>query len=59
MAEGERETVVATGGGGRGATALAAVIAFVLLLIVLAYVFGGELYGGGDSTDVKVNVQPS
>ena len=60
MAEGERETVVVTGGAGRGATALAAVIAFVLLLIVLAYACGGELYGsGGDSTDVKVNVQPS
>ena len=61
MAEGERETVVVTGGPGRGATALAAVIAFVLLLILLAYAYGGELYGGasgGDSTGVKVNIQP-
>ena len=59
MAAREKETIVATGGASRGATALAVVIAFVLLLIVLAYLFGGELYGAGETTDVKVNVQPS
>ena len=59
MAEREKEIVVTSDGASRGAIALAAVIAFVLLLILLAYVFRGELYGGdGGPADVKVNIQP-
>ena len=59
MADVEKEVVVTNAQASRGATALAAVIALVLLLIVLAYFFGGELFGGADTADVKVDVRPS
>jgi hypothetical protein len=52
----ERETtIVHTDGGGGGGT----IIAVVLLIAVLAllfYLFGGQLLGRADKTDVKVDV---
>ena len=59
MSDGKEERIVVENGASRGAMALAAVITFVMLLIVLAYLFGGQLYGRGEGrADVKVNVQP-
>lgn len=57
MAERERETVVVAdtdrrGGGGT----LAAVLAIIALLIVLFLIFGKGLISGGETTDIKADV---
>jgi hypothetical protein len=57
MADVEREVVITGDPASRGATALAVIIAFILLLILLAYLFRGELLGTGGASDVKVNVE--
>jgi hypothetical protein len=60
MSDHEREretTVIHTDGGDRGSGGT--VIAVILLIAVLAllfYLFGGQLMGGGETTDVKVDV---
>lgn len=59
MSDAKEERIVVDNGASRGAVALAAVITFVLLLMVLAYLFGGQLYDRSEGpADVKVNVQP-
>ena len=56
--ERERETTVIhtdTGDRGSGGTVIA-VILLIAVLALLAYMFGGNLLGGGETTDVKVDV---
>ena len=58
MADREQEIIITRrDGASRGATTLAVIIAFILLLILLAYLFRGELVGNGGAGDVKVGVQ--
>ncbi len=50
--DGERTTIVETGGGGGGG--VIAVIVLIIAVLVLLYVFRGQLGLGGDTTTVQV-----
>jgi hypothetical protein len=53
----ERETtVVTTDGGGGGGGTVVAVILLIAVLGLLFYLFGDRLMGGGEDTDINVNV---
>ena len=57
MVERERETVVVNDGGRRGSGGtIVAVLAIIALLVVLYLVFGQGMIGGGETTDVKVDI---
>ena len=60
MAEHERETVIVNDGGrrGGGGTAIVAIVV-IALLVVLFLVFGKGLMGGGETTDVKADIDIS
>lgn len=52
----DRETtIIETGDRGSGGTILAVVV-LIAALALLFYMFGDRLTGGGDKTDVKVDV---
>ena len=53
--DGERTTIVETGGGGGGG--VIAVIVLIIAVLVLLYVFRGQLGLGGDTTTVEVPEQ--
>ena len=54
----ERETtVIHTDSGGGGGGTLIAVVLLIAVIALLFYLFGGQLLGGGDKTDVKVDVE--
>jgi uncharacterized membrane protein len=50
--DGERTTIVETGGGGGGGAI--AVIVLIIAVLVLLYVFRGQLGFGGETTTVEV-----
>jgi FlaG/FlaF family flagellin (archaellin) len=54
----ERETTVVhtTTDGGGGGTVIA-VILLLAVILFLAWMFGGQLLGGSEKTDVKVDVE--
>ncbi|MEO7655026.1 MAG: hypothetical protein ABIS23_05010 [Sphingomicrobium sp.] len=49
--DGDKTTIVETGGGGGG---VIAVIVLIIAVLVLLYVFRGQLGLGGDTTTVQV-----
>ena len=53
--DGDRTTIVETGGGGGGG--VIAVIVLIIAVLVLLYVFRGQLGLGGDTTTVEVPEQ--
>ena len=57
MADREQEIIITRNEASRGATALAVVIASILLLILLAYLYRGELLGTAHTSGVKINVE--
>ena len=61
MADREKERVVYTDdGGGRGAgTTIAVILGIIALLVVLYLLFGQGLMGGGETTDIKADVDVS
>jgi hypothetical protein len=60
VAEHEEEKIIVTdrGGGGGGST-LAIVIAVIVLLVVLFLLFGRGWLSGGETTDIKADVDIS
>lgn len=50
--DGDRTTIVETGGGGGGGAI--AVIVLIIAVLVLLYVFRGQLGFGGETTTVEV-----
>ncbi|TFI57474.1 hypothetical protein E2493_14795 [Sphingomonas parva] len=59
MAERERETVVVGDSGRGGGGTIVAVIAVIALLVVLFLVFGRGLIGGGETKEIKADVDIS
>ena len=61
MAEPEREretTIIHTGDRGGGGGTLAAVLLLIAVIGILLYLFAGDLFGGGgETTDIKVDVE--
>ena len=51
--DGEKTTIVETGGGGGGGGVLAVVI-LIIVVLVLLFLFRGQLGLGGDKTEVQV-----
>ena len=60
MADREKERVIYTDGGGRsGGTTIAVILGIIALLVVLYLLFGQGLMGGGETTDIKADVDVS
>lgn len=60
MAEHEKERVVYTDGGRRGGgSTLAIVLGIIALLVVLFLLFGRGMIGGGETTDIKADIDVS
>lgn len=61
MAEHEKERVIYTDDGGRrgGGSTLAIVLGIIALLVVLFLLFGRDMIGGGETTDIKADVDVS
>ncbi len=49
-------TTVVNGGGGGGATAIGIIIGLLIAVLVLFYVFGGQVFDGGGSKSIDVDV---
>ncbi len=57
MADREKERVIYTEGGGRsGGTTIAVILGIIALLVVLYLLFGQGLMGGGETTDIKADI---
>lgn len=59
MVDREREKVVYTEGRSGGSTALVAVVAIIAILLILYFLFGSSLLGGGDTKEIKADVDIS
>lgn len=57
MAEHEKETVIVSDSGERGSGGtIAAVLVLLAVIALLLYLFGGNMFGGGETTDIKADV---